>query len=392
MTQRITPCTVDKEAGYSSLIRLDFSDRTIDEDFLQKTMHEFPEVIPINAIESSYGPLISLGREIDNIDNLYISPNGCITIVEAKLWRNHQAVREVVAQILDYATKLSTWSYEELEKRAMKKGSVSDSLFQHVIALSSDEQQLSESEFIDAVQSCLTNGRFLLLIVGDGIQENIERMLGSLHNHPQKQFTFGLLELQVFIDPQNEGRLLVIPRLLAKTTEVVRGIIRVENTATGQIAVNVEQQAQRNTSSKKGASLSEQEFFDSLPDENISAAFRYIIDVLVNDGAIAGWCTSSVSLKLLDPRGSKQVYNLIVLKNDGTAYPGWLHKQLDKTNRPQAIVDDFITNLCNLFPNVQPSPKWPGSLNPYITSANIVEHTDQFCEILKLLIEDIQAK
>jgi hypothetical protein len=355
-------------------------------------MHEFPEVIPINAIESSYGPLISLGREIDNIDNLYISPNGCITIVEAKLWRNHQAVREVVAQILDYATKLSTWSYEELEKRAMKKGSVSDSLFQHVIALSSDEQQLSESEFIDAVQSCLTNGRFLLLIVGDGIQENIERMLGSLHNHPQKQFTFGLLELQVFIDPQNEGRLLVIPRLLAKTTEVVRGIIRVENTATGQIAVNVEQQAQRNTSSKKGASLSEQEFFDSLPDENISAAFRYIIDVLVNDGAIAGWCTSSVSLKLLDPRGSKQVYNLIVLKNDGTAYPGWLHKQLDKTNRPQAIVDDFITNLCNLFPNVQPSPKWPGSLNPYITSANIVEHTDQFCEILKLLIEDIQAK
>jgi hypothetical protein len=37
------------------------------------------------------------------IDNFMVSPSGLPVLVECKLWRNPEARREVVSQILDYA-------------------------------------------------------------------------------------------------------------------------------------------------------------------------------------------------------------------------------------------------------------------------------------------------
>ncbi len=34
-------------------------------------------------------------------------------LVEAKLWRNPEARRKVIGQILDYAKELSRWNYED---------------------------------------------------------------------------------------------------------------------------------------------------------------------------------------------------------------------------------------------------------------------------------------
>ena len=62
----------------------------------------------------------SVGREIANIDNLFVSPSGLITIVETKLWRNPEGHRTVVAQILEYAKTLSLWTYQELDKAVQK--------------------------------------------------------------------------------------------------------------------------------------------------------------------------------------------------------------------------------------------------------------------------------
>ena len=44
---------------------------------------------------------------------------------------------------------------------------------------------LSEPEFIDEVQKTLRTGRFMLLIVGDGIRGKIETMVDHLHKYPQ---------------------------------------------------------------------------------------------------------------------------------------------------------------------------------------------------------------
>jgi hypothetical protein len=394
MDRSITPCMVETDGTISSLKRLEFSDKLIDEDFLQDLMDRFPQIIPIDAIDSSYGPLISLGREIDNIDNLYISPNGRITVVEAKLWRNPQAIREVIAQILDYATRISNWSYEEFERKVQTKSRVNGSLFEHVYEQSSDDMKPeAESEFIDAVQNGLSNGRFQLLIVGDGIRENLEMMVDSLHTHPQKQFSFGLLELQVFQDAAIENKLLVLPRLSLKTTEVVRGIIKIDNTADGKISVNVEHREEKPTeSSQRRINLTEQEFYDRLPGEEARNGCRAIIETLEQWGVVPGWRTVSVSLQLPASEDPSKKFTLFVLTTEGELYFGWLSDQLERTGRSPQIAVDLIEEICHLFPMVSkhPNPKWIDAIQPHVPNAALLESQDRFCDLMEGTIHKIK--
>lgn len=43
------------------------------------------------------------------VDNLLATPDGDLVLVGCKLWRNPEALREVVGQTLDYAKELSAW-------------------------------------------------------------------------------------------------------------------------------------------------------------------------------------------------------------------------------------------------------------------------------------------
>lgn len=101
MRRTLTPCAVDQNNTYLPLNRVEFSDRRVAESFLQDALNRNPSLLPVDEIDTAYGPVASLGREIVAIDNLFISPVGRITMVETKLWRNPESGREVVAQILD---------------------------------------------------------------------------------------------------------------------------------------------------------------------------------------------------------------------------------------------------------------------------------------------------
>ena len=118
MRKGCQPCLVDDSGQPVALQRVDFTDPSLSEDFLQKLVHATPHVLPVDELDAFYGPLVTLGREISNIDNLFVSPSGRLTIVETKLWSNPEATRQVVAQILDYAVRVSSWDYSELEKQA----------------------------------------------------------------------------------------------------------------------------------------------------------------------------------------------------------------------------------------------------------------------------------
>jgi len=78
-----------------------------------------PHSSKIGSTESVFSPLISIGREVPtnagSIDNLYLSSQGYLILVETKLWRNPEARREVVGQIIDYAKEISKWSFKQLE-------------------------------------------------------------------------------------------------------------------------------------------------------------------------------------------------------------------------------------------------------------------------------------
>ncbi len=72
----------------------------------------------------AFHPLVPIGREVPtiagSIDNLFISRAGYLVTVETKLWRNPEAKREVVAQLIDYVTALSQLTYDALDALVME--------------------------------------------------------------------------------------------------------------------------------------------------------------------------------------------------------------------------------------------------------------------------------
>jgi len=87
------------------------------------------------------------------------------------------------------------------------------------------DPSVDEIAFNDALSLNLRRGRFLLLIVGDGIREGVEAIAEYLQRHAGLHFSMGLVEMPIFSLP--DGGLLVTPRVLARTASIERTVISV---------------------------------------------------------------------------------------------------------------------------------------------------------------------
>ena len=233
--QYVSPLFIDRldETGTARLLDplgFDRGEIQHDEAWLQKLIFRFPQLLPVHEIEPGFSTIVPVCLELPtpagNVDNLYITESGDLVIAECKLWRNPQARREVVAQVIDYAHGMSAWTYQDLED-AVRKSAVVDrekpptTLYE----LIGEAAGIDEAGFVDAVSRNLRLGRMLLLIVGDGIREGVESLSGFLQMHAGFHFTLGIVEMPVFRLPH--GGLIVQPRVLARTVNIERGIVKV---------------------------------------------------------------------------------------------------------------------------------------------------------------------
>lgn len=152
------------------------------------------------------------------LDNFLVTATGMPVLVECKLWRNPQARREVVGQVLDYAKELSRWSSADIEREARKRGVTS--LIERVCA---DHPDVDEAIFHDSLTRNLARGRCLLLIVGDGIREGVEAIFEHLRDQSMLHFSLGMVELPVYTLP--DGARLVAPRIVARTAVEIRRVV-----------------------------------------------------------------------------------------------------------------------------------------------------------------------
>jgi hypothetical protein len=83
--------------------------------------------------------------------------------------------------------------------------------------------ETDQAQFVDEVQQSLRRGRFLLLIVGDGIREGAGAIANFLETVGTLEFTFGLVEVALYKNA--EVGMLMQPRVVARTVEFQRVVI-----------------------------------------------------------------------------------------------------------------------------------------------------------------------
>ncbi|MBN2863895.1 MAG: hypothetical protein JXN62_12070, partial [Bacteroidales bacterium] len=194
----------------------------LDEANIQELIFRHPECLPISDIDESFNPAIPVCTELNTpvgpLDILMTTPTGEIIIIETKLWRNPEARRIVVAQILDYAKELAKWTYEDLQREINRRLMSSGNILYKIVSITESPFLLEEKDFIDTISRNLFRGKFLLLIVGDGIREGAAGIAEFLETAGHLSFSFGMIELLVYKKKNDE--LIIMPRTLAKTVEL----------------------------------------------------------------------------------------------------------------------------------------------------------------------------
>jgi hypothetical protein len=130
------------------------------------------------------------------------------------------------------------------------------------VAASAGRAGVFEEQFIDSVSRNLERGRFLLLVVGDGIQAGTEHIAAFLQQHAGMHFTLGLVELAIFELPSEYGGHLVQPRILARTRNIDRGIVTIED---GKITARPPTgQTVGSRQTARATPISEEKFYEEL--------------------------------------------------------------------------------------------------------------------------------
>jgi hypothetical protein len=228
--QHTPPILVANDGTTSALQQLTLTlggEGSFSEAQIQAFVHAHPECLPVTEVDPVFTSPVSICRELNTmagpIDNLLITPSGLPIIVECKLWRNPEGRREVVGQILDYGKELSRWSSSDLQREVAKRTNLPGNPL--LTLLKEAGHEVDEIAFNDALTSNLRRGRFLLLIVGDGIREGVEAIATYLQEHLGLHFSLGLVEMPIFHLP--DGSHLATPRVLARTTMITRHVIAV---------------------------------------------------------------------------------------------------------------------------------------------------------------------
>ncbi|MBN8955711.1 MAG: hypothetical protein J0H17_03830 [Rhizobiales bacterium] len=269
------PIWLDGNGAAKPLRRVDMGSTATsryDENWLQSLLHTQPTVFPIEQIETGFGDLIPLCRELPlmfgagrsgSLDNVYLTSNGGLVLIEAKLWRNPQARREVIAQAMEYASAVFRMNYETFEQTALKARQREQTPYASIFELvRQHDPSAGEAEFVEALSRNLARGRAVIAVVGDGIRDDIAPLAELLQSHAGHRFTFALVELGVFEAPESDVRL-VVPSVLAKTVLIERGVVRL-NSDSVQVEPVRASPVQAAGAPRRAIGIGEDEFYEIL--------------------------------------------------------------------------------------------------------------------------------
>lgn len=360
------------------LQQVNLRSRGKDEAWLRDRLFEHPEVLPVAENWGQFAPLIPLGTEIASMDALFVSPGGYLTIVETKLVDNPEDRRRVLAQVIDYARNLSTWSTEELARQvhswsvskynSFKRDTVRAPSTTHLYEYVRDYAKADEvdrletaapepdsstkDKFLKSLKRNLEHARFLLLVVGERDLVRVQDLTETIQASSFLQFSLALLEIATFELPGEHGELLLVPRVVLRTDEIGRSVARLEVTDHVRELLKVSypglsevESIDQSTDRQRARPITDLDFFDHLQEAGQAAVVpqvRELVDFLRNDERIALRPTSTgISARLPNPRNSSELLTLFWLDLKGINFY-YLRLHARRMGLPEFLVCDLI--------------------------------------------------
>ncbi len=341
-----------------------------DERFVQELVHHCPTVLPIAEVEPAFSPVTPVCMELPlasgYLDNLLVTPRGDLVAVECKLWRNVEARREVIAQIIDYAKDLQSLTYEGLETAIRQARSEPGfNLYAHAAAgIDEPDAALDEPRFVDAVSRNLRRGRCLLVILGDGITENVEGLTEFLQQHAGLHFALVLVQLS-FHNLPGTDQCIVVPSIPLRTTNIVRGIVQVDD---GRVSIVPPPPTTR---SEKPTTLSEDEMFAALDAKVPGTSDRLIAFLTACEDLQVRWEVKKTLIVRMTV-GEHRVL-VFVINANGTVDMGYTYgiKHLTR-GFVQKVVDAVPGTVLRETPKTAYAKKTDGS---YLTVWELLDNT-----------------
>ena len=202
---------------------------------LQDLLAQHLSLLPVNHLREDAGELLCVGREVPlgdsgHVDNLYVSNGGYPVIVETKMWRNPQARREVLSQVLDYTKELVNKDFEWFEK-TWKESSGKQNLKEGgLIEQLSDThaEEIDPPVYVDRIHRALKRGDIISLIVGDGIETRLQKLVSHLcKDSAHLRYSLSLVELACYKIGSDslDAEMLVVPRIIQDIEPIERAYV-----------------------------------------------------------------------------------------------------------------------------------------------------------------------
>jgi len=317
-------------------------EHTFPEDYLQTLLDNTPQLLPVRDFYETVTALYSLGREIPVdlgnkqgfIDNLFVTNDAHLVLVETKLYRNPEGIREVVAQTFQYGAAINAMSLMQLEgclRKGQRQGNAlapEETIRGRVQAQAgAGESAGLVEDFEDRLETHIRTGELLYLIVGDGVHASVERITHWLNQSGGgAPYKFGLIELRFF--KAGNGGTVVIPRTLLRTKEVSRHVVLVNVRGPGEVVsavVNEETQTEGGGTSltprpvkPAGPPMTKDRLLAEVKAKS-SDAYAVVSELLAALDSLDSKATpTTLQFGLLSPREAGEFYALLSLYPSGT--------------------------------------------------------------------------
>ena len=185
------------------------------DEYIQDLIHQIPELISVEGagqnepnlkvcIKSTQG-----NGSQDDSGLIGIDGDGNIAIVECKVANGSSARGQIMGQALEYAASLWEISYEEFDSMVLncEGRSIAELMSEKIPA-----EEWSEEKFKGSISAALQKGDFRLIMVVDGITDELKRTIKFLNARSPSSFETYAVEILHFSDGQTD---VVVPKIMS---------------------------------------------------------------------------------------------------------------------------------------------------------------------------------